>query len=129
LPDGRLAIVVADVVGHGVAAALLMAKLSAETRFALFSEATPAIAVTKLNERICATNMQRFVTLIMVVLEPAAHRATIVNAGHMAPLARRASGQLEEPSESLAGLPLGVTDALPYDPCWLDIAPGDTLML
>jgi metal-dependent amidase/aminoacylase/carboxypeptidase family protein len=34
LPDGRVGIVVADVVGHGVAAALLMAKLSAETRFA-----------------------------------------------------------------------------------------------
>src|SRR5690606_9654853 len=33
LPDGRIAIVVADVVGHGVAAALLMAKLSAETRY------------------------------------------------------------------------------------------------
>src|SRR5207237_7321042 len=73
LPDGRLAIVVADVVGHGVAAALLMAKFSAETKFALFSEATPAAAVTKLNERICATNMQRFVTMILVVLEPAMH--------------------------------------------------------
>ena len=53
LPDGRVAIIVADVVGHGVAAALLMAKLSAETRFALFSEPTPAAAVTRLNERIC----------------------------------------------------------------------------
>lgn len=129
LPDGRLAIVVADVVGHGVAAAILMAKLSAETRSALFSEATPALAVTKLNERICATNMQRFVTMILVVLEPAANRATIVNAGHMAPLARRASGQIEEPSESLAGLPLGVTDALPYEQCAFEIAPGDTLTL
>src|SRR5436190_5266585 len=129
LPDGRLAIVVADVVGHGVAAALLMAKLSAETRFALFSEATPAIAVTKLNERICATNMQRFVTMILVVLEPAVNRATIVNSGHMAPLARRSSGQIEEPSESIAGLPLGVTDALPYDQCGIEIAPGDTLTL
>src|SRR4051794_28299792 len=129
LPDGRLAVVVADVVGHGVAAALLMAKLSAETRFALFSEATPAIAVTKLNERICATNMQRFVTLIMVVLEPAAHRATIVNAGHMAPLVRRVSGQIEEPSEAIAGLPLGVTDALPYDQCEIEVASGDTLTL
>ena len=54
LPDGRVAIVVADVVGHGVAAALLMAKLSAETKFALFSEPTPAAAVTELNERLCA---------------------------------------------------------------------------
>ena len=94
LPDGRCAIVVADVVGHGVAAALLMAKLSAETKFALFSEPTPAAAVTRLNERICATNMQRFVTMIMVVLDPARHRAVIVNAGHMAPLHHRAQTDL-----------------------------------
>jgi hypothetical protein len=95
LPDGRVAIVVADVVGHGVAAALLMAKLSAETKFALFSEPTPAAAVTKLNERLCQTNMQRFVTMILVVLDPLAHRGVVVNAGHMAPLHRRAAGALE----------------------------------
>jgi phosphoserine phosphatase RsbU/P len=129
LPDGRIAIVVADVVGHGVAAALLMAKLSAETRFALLSEPTPATAVTRLNERICQTNMQRFVTMIMVVLDPARHSVTIVNAGHMAPLVRRTSGQIEEPSEKIAGLPLGVTDALGYDQCEAPIARGDTLTL
>jgi len=129
LPDGRVAIVVADVVGHGVAAALLMAKLSAETKFALFSEPTPAAAVTKLNERLCQTNMQRFVTMIMVVLDPAGHRGVVVNAGHMAPLHRRAAGSLEEPSESIAGLPLGVTDALGYEQCAIDIAAGDTLTL
>ena len=38
MPDGRLAVVVADVVGHGVAAALLMAKLSAEVRFSLATQ-------------------------------------------------------------------------------------------
>src|SRR5262245_1419771 len=129
LPDGRVAIVVADVVGHGVAAAMLMAKLSAETRFALFSAASPAAAVTRLNERLCATNMQRFVTMIMSVLDPARNQATIVNAGHMAPLVRRASGKLEEPSESIAGLPLGVTDALGYEQCDVGISPGDTLTL
>src|SRR5262245_53249488 len=89
LPDGRVAIIVADVVGHGVAAALLTAKLSSEIKFALFSEPSPAIAVTRLNERICATNMQRFVTMIMVVLDPKKHTATIVNAGHMAPIVLR----------------------------------------
>jgi serine phosphatase RsbU (regulator of sigma subunit) len=129
LPDGRVAIVVADVVGHGVAAALLMAKLSAETKFALFSEASPAAAVTRLNERLCQTNMQRFVTMIMVVLDPAQHRGIIVNAGHMAPLHRRATGALEEPSDTIAGLPLGVTDALGYEQCEIEIAPGDTLTL
>ena len=60
---------------------------------------------------LCATNMQRFVTMIMVVLDPVQHRATIVNAGHMAPLVRRTSAQIEEPSETIAGLPLGVTAA------------------
>jgi serine phosphatase RsbU (regulator of sigma subunit) len=129
LPEGRLAIVVADVVGHGVAAALLMAKLSSETRNALLSEPTPAAAVTRLNERICLTNMQRFVTMILVVVDPAKQRVTIVNAGHMAPLVRRISGQLEEPSETIAGLPLGVTDALGYEQCEVDIGPGETLTL
>src|SRR4029453_2259936 len=99
LPDGRVAVLVADVVGHGVAAALLMAKLSAEVRFSLYSEGKPSAAMTRLNERICALNIQRFVTMIMVVLDPREHRATIVNAGHMAPLHRLSGGAIDEPGE------------------------------
>ena len=129
LPDGRLAIVVADVVGHGVAAALLMAKLSAEVRFTLYSEPNPAAAVTRLNERISALSAQRFVTMILVVLDPREHRATIVSAGHMAPLHRRSGGQIEEPGDAIAGLPLGITDDLTYDQADIEIAPGETLTL
>ena len=129
LPDGRLAVVVADVVGHGVAAALLMAKLSAEVRFTLYSEPSPAAAVTRLNERISALNIQRFVTLILVVIDPREHRATIVNAGHMAPLHRRANGAIEEPGDTIAGLPLGITDSLNYEQCEIEIGRGETLTL
>jgi serine phosphatase RsbU (regulator of sigma subunit) len=129
LTDGRVAVIVADVVGHGVAAAILTAKLSSETKFALFSEASPSAAVTKLNERLCASNMQRFVTMIMVIIDPVKNAATIVNAGHMAPLVRRADGTIEEPSEDTAGLPLGVTDALGYEQCEVEIRPGDTFTL
>jgi len=125
----RVAVVVADVVGHGVAAALLMAKVSAETRFALYHEPTPAAAITRLNERMCQSNLQRFVTMILVVLDPAVNTAVIVNAGHMAPLHRRASAKIEEPGETLAGLPLGVTDAMGYEQCEIDIAAGDCLTL
>jgi len=125
----RVAVVVADVVGHGVAAALLMAKVSAETRFALYHEPTPAAAITRLNERMCQSNLQRFVTMILVVLDPAAQKAVIVNAGHMAPLHRRANAKIEEPGETQAGLPLGVTDALGYEQCEIDIAAGDCLTL
>ncbi len=129
LPDGRLAVVVADVVGHGVAAALLMAKLSAEVRFSLFSEPSPAAAVTRLNERISALSIQRFVTLILVVLDPREHRATIVNAGHMAPLHRRVDGKIDEPGDSIAGLPLGITESLGYEQCDIEIGKGETLTL
>jgi len=129
LADGRQAVIVADVVGHGVAAALLTAKLSSETKFSLFSEPSPAVAVTKLNERLCASNMQRFVTMIMVIIDPVKHIATIVNAGHMAPLVRHTDGTIEEPSEDKAGLPIGVTDALGYEQCEVEIRPGDTFTL
>ena len=129
LPDGRLAVVVADVVGHGIAAALLMAKLSAETRNALYSEPTPADAVTHLNERLAQLNIQRFVTLICVVLDPRSHTAVIVNAGHMAPLWRRAGGGVEQPGEELAGIPLGITNGISYRQTEIGLAAGDTLML
>lgn len=129
LPDGRLAVVVADVVGHGVAAALLMAKLSAEARNALYVEPTPADAITHLNERLAQLNIQRFVTLICVVLDPRSHTAVIVNAGHMAPLVRRKNGAVEEPGEALAGIPLGISAGIAYQQLEIGLAPGETLML
>ena len=129
LPDGRVAIIVADVVGHGVAAALLMAKLSAEARYCLYSEMQPSAAVTRLNERITQLNIQRFVTMILVVLDGKSHHAIIVNAGHMAPLHRRADGNIEEPGDAIAGLPLGITDTMGYEQSEIKIGPGETLTL
>ncbi len=129
LPDGRIAIVVADVVGHGIAAALLMAKLSAEARFSLYSEREPAAAITRLNEKLTRLNIQRFVTLICVVLDPKTHKLTIVNAGHMAPLVRRKDGTIEEPGDSVAGLPLGITDAITYEQVEMTLGPGETVTL
>ncbi len=129
LPDGKVAVVVADVVGHGVAAALLMAKLSAETRFSLYTEPVPALAITRLNERLSALNIQRFVTFIAVVLDPIKHEVTIVNAGHMAPLHRKVDGKIEEPSDQIAGLPLGITDAISYEQVVVKLEPGEVMIL
>ncbi len=129
LPDGRIAIVVADVVGHGIAAALLMAKLSAEARFFLYSEHEPAAAITRLNDKLTRLNIQRFVTLICAVLCPKTHKLTIVNAGHMAPLVRRKGGTIEEPGEAEAGLPLGINEGVIYEQVETTIGPGETVML
>jgi len=129
LADGRLVVVVADVVGHGIAAAMLMAKLSAEARFCLASESDPAAAVTQLNERMCQFNLNRFVTFVMVTLDPRTHEATIVNAGHPTPIHRHVDGSLDMPSKSEARLPIGVMDNVEYVAATLTLRPGESLTL
>jgi serine phosphatase RsbU (regulator of sigma subunit) len=129
LPDGRIAVLVADVVGHGIAAALLMAKLSAEARFSLAVEPDPARAVTRLNAAMSQLQVDRFVTMIMGVLNPNSNEVTIVNAGHMAPMLRHADGTVDEPGEELAGLPLGITDDFEYEQHQITLQPGELLTM
>lgn len=129
LSDGRLAIIVADVVGHGVAAAMLMAKLSAETRFLLASQASPSVAITKLNNHIANLGVEKFVTLLCLVLDPGTGKLEIVNAGHMAPLWLRASGDVEEPGDEAAGVPIGILEDFEYEQAAIDISKGDRLVL
>src|SRR5690606_35137014 len=113
LRDGRLAIVLADVSGKGVSAALVMAKLSAEVRYCLASEPTAAAAVDRINENFCRSGWEdRFVTFVLALLNPSQNQLTIVNAGHMPPFLRRASGTVDTVAPNIAGLPLGVTDAI-----------------
>jgi len=124
-----LAVVVADVVGHGVAAAMLMAKLYAETRFCLASDPHPATAVTNLNGRLCRLNLHRFVTFVMAALDTETHEVTIVNAGHMPPLYRCDDGSLEEPSKAESGIPLGVVAATEYQQSTVTLRPGESLTM
>ena len=130
LPDGRCAIVVADVVGHGVAAALLMARLAAEIRFFLAVSQEPAEALTELNRRLASLlDLGRFITLVGVVLDPNTGEATLINAGHMAPIVRRANGSLEEPGEDEGGTPIGIFESEIYQAATFVIAPGDQVVL
>jgi serine phosphatase RsbU (regulator of sigma subunit) len=130
LPDGRLAILVADVVGHGVAAALLMAKLSAEARFNLVAETNPAKSLSLLNRAICALPFEdRFITMIMMILDPATGKIEVANAGHMCPILRRRDGTMTEPGEEQVGIPLGIVDDFDYEPFTFEIAPGDLAMV
>jgi serine phosphatase RsbU (regulator of sigma subunit)/pSer/pThr/pTyr-binding forkhead associated (FHA) protein len=130
LPRGRLAITLGDVAGKGVAAALLMAKFSAEARFCMLTEPEPAAAITRLNGLMSGMT-DRFVTLAAVVLDPAANELTMVNAGHPSPLIhRRRSLKLEEavPREA-AGLPIGVLDGFEYASCRVRLEEGDCVLV
>jgi serine phosphatase RsbU (regulator of sigma subunit) len=130
LPGGRLAVVVADVSGKGISASLLMAKLSAETRYCLASEPDPAQAMGRLNRGFCSSGWEdRFVTMVMAVLDPRRHEATIVNAGHLPPLWRHGPRSVQAVAESVTNLPLGVDSEVDYAPCTLPLAAGDSLVL
>lgn len=129
LADGRVAIIVADVVGHGVAAAMLMAKLSAESRFLLASQTNAAVAITKLNQHIVELGVEKFVTLLCLILDPPTGKVELINAGHMAPLWLQASGAVEQPGDAVAGVPIGIVDSYQYELECIQINKGDRLIL
>jgi sigma-B regulation protein RsbU (phosphoserine phosphatase) len=130
LRDGRLVIVMADVSGKGVSAALIMATLSSKAALALATEPDVAVAVTRINEGFCLQGWEeRFVTVMVCVIDPSTHRATLVNAGHLPLALRRADGTVELVGADLGCLPLGWDPHFTYRSCSFDIEPGSTFVL
>lgn len=132
LPNGRLGIMLGDVAGKGVPAALLMAKVSSDARFCTLTEKSLADAVYRLNEQMQdAGLLDRFVTLGACLLDQAASAMTLVNAGHLPPLLyRKTTGTIDEAiSRDLSGLPLGVADGIPYESATITLEPGDVFLL
>ena len=120
----------ADVVGHGVAAALLMSKLSASVRFSFVMETEPAKALTRLNRTLSPETFDgRFVTLVMIILNQHSHEITVVNAGHMAPLLRSHDGAITELGLAKSGLPLMVDADCEYQQFDGQVEQGDCIVL
>jgi serine phosphatase RsbU (regulator of sigma subunit) len=128
LAEGKLAVVLGDVAGHGMPAALLMAKLAADVRYHLASSSDAADAINRLSAGFARGDWaDRFVTLVAVVLDPAKHEATVVNAGHMAPYLRRPDGKIDLIGEDQKGFPLGVDPTAVYESLKVSLAPGEVL--
>jgi phosphoserine phosphatase RsbU/P len=126
---GKLMLVMADVAGKSVPAALLMATLQASLR-TIASEDLPLSAlVTRLNHYACAHSLggQRFTTAVLTEFDPATRRLSYVNAGHNSPVIRRADSSTERLESG--GLPLGITDEATFPSSEVTLQPGDTLVL
>ena len=95
LPNGNQAVLVGDVSGKGVPAALMMAKASTVCKVGLLSQPGDLAEVAgAINNEICdAAPDATFVTLILCVIDPKSHEITIANAGHLAPMLRRATAR------------------------------------
>lgn len=131
LPDGRLAFTMADVAGKGMPAALLMARLCAEVRYALLTHSDPAAAVEFLNRQFAQqVGYNCFITFLLGLLDIQRHELTLVNAGHMPPLRRHGdTGVIEALAPDAAGPPLGIDASLHYRAIVTEIKPGDVVLL
>jgi PAS domain S-box-containing protein len=129
LPGGRVGVVVGDVSGKGLAAAVQTALVKFTLRGFAGEDPTPGRALTRLNHAVVSQNaLTGFVTLCFVVLDPTKTTLSYASAGHEPPLLHRPGGG--EPRELLpTGPVLGIMDDLDYDDASLPFTPGDRLLL
>src|SRR6187551_2232975 len=127
LPDGRVLLALGDVAGKGSPAALLMALLLAMMRTLVDEGLEGAALMTRLNSQICKhAPRSRFVTLFAASLNPSTGELAYVNAGHLPPLVRRASGVFERLEGS--NMALGICDQATYEVNRTFLASGDMLV-
>lgn len=127
LGDGRVAVVVGDVAGKGMPAALLMALLQGSLRTLVTAGLRGAPLVGKLNAHLCANiPPNRLVTLFYAEID-AGGRVLFVNAGHNPPRLARADGAVE--TLHGGGVALGILPDGIYEACETALRAGDRLVL
>ena len=128
LTDTKIAICIADVVGKGVSAALLMANVQASVRAYASPQATASWVCGRVNEVLCSNlAADKFVTLFYGILDAQARTLQYSNAGHLPPLLVRSDGSAYNLSEG--GAVLGVFPDWNYTEGFAQLAPGDRLLL
>jgi sigma-B regulation protein RsbU (phosphoserine phosphatase) len=127
-PDGRVGMLVGDVAGKGMPAALLMSSLQARVHV-LFEEADDlARKMGRLNKAVCAKCPEnRFITFFMSIMNPVTGDLIYANAGHNHPLLVRAKGGFERLLGG--GMILGILPTITYEEQQVCMERGDVLVL
>ena len=129
IDDDHVGLVMADVSGKGVPAALLMMISRVLIKTHLQSGKTPAEALFSANNQICAKNESDFfVTAWVASIELSTGKGVAVNAGHEHPVLRRAGGQYEL-VKYRHSLPLGTMEGTPFKEREFELHPGDSLFV
>lgn len=130
LPNRGIGIVLGDVAGKGVPAALLMARLFSSARYQLLTTSSVSEAMTKLNAELASSGLgHRFITCILAIVDPETHVMTIANAGHMPPILRDVEGQVRSLDSSQSGMPLGIDPSQEFAELKLKFQPGESCLL
>jgi serine phosphatase RsbU (regulator of sigma subunit) len=125
----ELGFMVGDASGKSVPAAMLMAVARSIVRSEARDHHTPQDVMRETNRWIAEDVPPRsFVALSYATLDLATRRLALANAGQLAPLRRRAGGQIEYLEPPGDTLPLGIQPDTPYDTLELALEPGDLLL-
>ncbi|HOX24363.1 MAG TPA: SpoIIE family protein phosphatase [Candidatus Krumholzibacteria bacterium] len=128
LPDGRVLLVVGDVSGKGLSAALLVAALLPAIRTVALECGDLGRLAARVNEQLFeSTDAVRFATLFLGQLDPRTGRLEYVNAGHNPPLVVGPGGEITP--LAAVGPPVGMLPEFTYPVRTYDLAPGSRLVL
>jgi phosphoserine phosphatase RsbU/P len=126
--ESRLALTIADVVGKGIPAALLMSNLQAAVRAFASEAAEPRALCSQVNRILCGNIAEgRFISFFYCVLDAATGVLTYSNAGHYLPLLVHAEGGVER--LDAGGPVLGVIPTAEYNQSHVTLSAGDRLIL
>ena len=127
LGKDKLAICIADVVGKGISAALLMANVQASVRAFATETASPAYVCSRINSVLCANIATgKFVTLFYGILDASRRILQYTNAGHLRPILIGNNGNVKHLENG--GALLGVFPDWEYETSTVELDPGDLLM-
>lgn len=125
----KLFLVIADVAGKSIPAALLMATFQASLRTIAGEGVSLGELVVRLNRYASAHSLdgRRFTTALLAEYDTATRRLEYINAGHNNPMLRRKDGTIER--LETGGVPLGIDSASKFEIGSVELAPGDLLLL
>lgn len=127
----RLCFVIADVVGKGVPAALLMANLQATAHQLSFTKKSAREIVCAINRHLCAvTAADKYVTMVWGTIDLTHHRLKYVNGGHLFPLHfQQKNGRITTTELQSEGIPVGFMSNFEFEEGETDLSENDLLLL
>ena len=123
LEAGQLGVLIADVAGHGVSAALYTGMVKSEMQAIPARAASPGELFEQINESLRTAVRNRYVTALLVLVDPAARTLRYVSAGHLSFL----TGDGREWEST--GPPLGMLAGARYEVRTVPLAPAERLLL
>ncbi|PSL00917.1 GAF domain-containing protein [Murinocardiopsis flavida] len=127
LPGGRVALVVGDVMGHGLRSAAVMGQFRTAVSTLAALDLPPEQVLRHLDDLAQQLGANHLATCIYAVYDPVSRRCTIANAGHIPPLLLRRDGRAEI-LEPPTGAPIGV-GGVAFESADIAVADGDVLVL